>query len=71
LLLWVFGVREQLLLGRYLGDGTGQFEFGLISGDIDVRVEQCGNLPRFDFSWSGQDENDPACGRGQSMKTAS
>jgi hypothetical protein len=27
-------------------------------------VEQCGNVPRFEFSWSGQDENDPVCGRG-------
>jgi hypothetical protein len=27
-------------------------------------VEQCGNAPRFEFSWSGQEENDPVCGRG-------
>ena len=45
-------------------DGTGQFQFGLVSGDIDGRVEQCGNTARFELSWSGQDENDPACGRG-------
>lgn len=45
-------------------DGSGQFQFGLVSGGIDGRVEQCGNILRFDFSWSGQDENDPACGRG-------
>lgn len=45
-------------------DGTGQFQFGLVSGDIDGRVEQCGNAPRFEFSWSGQEENDPVCGRG-------
>ena len=45
-------------------DGTGQFQFGLVSGDIDGRVEQYGGTPRLEFSWSGQEENDPACGRG-------
>lgn len=49
---------------RIGSDGTGRFQFGLVSGDIDGRVEQCGNAPRFDFSWSGQEENDPVCGRG-------
>ena len=43
---------------RIGSDGTGQFQFGLVSGDIDGRVEQCGSTPRFKFSWSGQDEND-------------
>jgi len=49
---------------RIGSDGTGQFQFGLVSGDIDGRVEQCGNTPRFEFSCSGQDENDPVWGRG-------
>ena len=49
---------------RIGSDGTGQFQFGLVSGDIDGRVEQCGNAQRFDFSWSGQEENDLVCGRG-------
>ncbi|SFM58430.1 hypothetical protein SAMN05421880_12216 [Nitrosomonas nitrosa] len=49
----------------YIGsDGAGQFQFRLVSGDIDGRVEQCDNALRFEFSWSGQDENDPVCGRG-------
>lgn len=48
---------------RIAADGTGQFQFGLVSGDIDGRVEQCGSSQRFEFSWSGQDENDPVCGR--------
>lgn len=43
---------------------TGQFQFGLVTGDLDGRVEIIGNATRFDFSWSGQDENDPVCGRG-------
>jgi hypothetical protein len=50
--------------GIHIGsDGIGRFQFGLVSGDIDGRVEQCGNAPRFEFSWSGQEENDPVCGR--------
>lgn len=49
---------------RIGSDGTGQFQFGLVSGDIDGRVEQCSNTPRFEFSWSGQEENDPVCGCG-------
>ena len=49
---------------RISSNGTGRFQFGLVSGDIDGRVEQCGNSQRFEFSWFGQDENDPVCGRG-------
>ncbi len=49
---------------RIGSDGTGQFQFGLVSGDIDGRVAQCSNTPRFEFSWSGQEEEDPVCGRG-------
>ena len=49
---------------RIGSDGTGGFQFGLVSGDIDGRVEQCGNALRFDFSWAGQEESDPVCGRG-------
>ena len=49
---------------RIGSDGTGQFQFGLVCGDIDGRVEQYGHASRFDFSWSGQEDNDPACGRG-------
>lgn len=49
---------------RIGSDGTGQFQFGLVSGDIDGRAEQYDNTLRFEFSWSGQDENDLICGRG-------
>jgi hypothetical protein len=49
---------------RIGSDGTGRLQFGLVSGDIDGRVEQCGNAPRFDFSLSGQEENYLVCGRG-------
>lgn len=49
---------------RIGSDGTGQLQFGLVSGDIDGRIEQCGNTSRIEFSWSGQEENDPVFGRG-------
>lgn len=39
---------------RIGSDGTG-----LVSGDIDSRVEPCGDTPRFEFSWSWQEEHDP------------
>ncbi len=53
-------------------DGIGRFQFGLVSGDIDGRVEQCGNAPRFEFP--GLDRRKTirsAVGAGQSLKMAS
>lgn len=41
-------------------EGTGQFQFGLVAGDLDGRLESCGDMVRFAFYWSGQDENDSA-----------
>ena len=45
-------------------DLTGEFQFGLVQGDLDGRVAQVDGAPRFDFSWAGVDENDPTSGRG-------
>jgi hypothetical protein len=45
-------------------DLTGQFQFGLVQGDIDARVSMADGVLRVDFSWSGFDENDPMSGRG-------
>lgn len=45
-------------------DLTGQFQFGLVQGDLDGRVTVVDGEVRIDFSWSGFDENDPMCGRG-------
>lgn len=45
-------------------DLTGEFQFGLVQGELDGRVETVDGLPRFEFSWSGFDENDPMTGRG-------
>ena len=45
-------------------DLTGEFQFGLVRGQLDGRVETNGDTTRFEFSWSGFDENDPMTGRG-------
>lgn len=45
-------------------DLTGEFQFGLVQGDIDARVADIGGVARIEFSWSGADENDPMSGRG-------
>ena len=45
-------------------NGFGNFQFGLVSGDMDGEVVNTGNTERFDFTWEGIDENDPASGSG-------
>jgi hypothetical protein len=45
-------------------NGIGNFQFGLVSGGIDGEVVKTGNLERFEFTWEGQDECDPALGSG-------
>ena len=45
-------------------DGTGQFQFGLVQGETDCRVESKNGEDRIEFSWEGQEEMDSASGRG-------
>ncbi len=45
-------------------DGLGFFQFGLVDGYIDYRINKESEVERIDFSWEGQDENDPVHGRG-------
>jgi hypothetical protein len=45
-------------------NGIGDFQFGLVSGGLDGEVVKSGSLERFEFTWEGQDENDPAFGSG-------
>lgn len=45
-------------------DLTGEFQFGLVQGDLDARVSMTEGAARLEFSWSGTDENDPMSGRG-------
>ncbi len=41
---------------------SGEFQFGLVSGQIDGEISKDGN--RFEFTWDGNDECDPAFGSG-------
>lgn len=44
--------------------GNGGFEFGAVFGQMDCHVEKQGNRERLAFTWEGNDECDPANGRG-------
>ncbi len=48
-------------------DLTGEFQFGLVQGDLDARLS---GVARVEFSWSGADENDPMSRRGWMVVTA-
>jgi hypothetical protein len=45
-------------------DHTGEFQFGAVHGYLDYRIEQYNDVERLEFSWEGEDEMDPASGRG-------
>jgi hypothetical protein len=34
-------------------DGTGEFQFGLVQGEMDCRVETVDGRERIEFSWDG------------------
>ena len=42
----------------------GDFQFGLVSGQLDGKVVKDGRSERFEFTWDGSDELDPANGSG-------
>ena len=48
-------------------DGTGHFQFGLVHGEMDCRLDDMGGKVRIEFSWEGQDDLDPAIGRGWAL----
>jgi hypothetical protein len=45
-------------------NGTGHFQFGYVQGYIDWRQTTRGNEPAVEWTWEGNDEMDPAQGRG-------
>lgn len=47
--------------------GVGKFQFGLVQGYMDYRVEKVGDRLSVEFTWEGSDECDPASGRGQGI----
>jgi hypothetical protein len=48
----------------FLEDKVGDFQFGLVQGVIDYRIEKFDGKERLDFSWIGDDEGSPVSGRG-------
>ena len=34
-------------------DGTGHFQFGLVQGEMDCRLEYIDKKARIEFSWNG------------------
>ena len=48
-------------------DATGSFRFIAVEGWMDCRPVQTDNGPGVEFSWSGNDELDPASGRGTAV----
>ena len=45
-------------------NGLGSFQFGYVSGEIDYRDGTREGKPSVEWSWDGNDEMDPAQGRG-------
>lgn len=45
-------------------NGQGAFQFGTVEGWLDCRFGERDGLPLAEFSWDGQNDNDPGCGRG-------
>jgi hypothetical protein len=45
-------------------DRQGEFQFGLVQGDIDYRLTERDGQPAVEWSWEGNDEMDPVTGRG-------
>ncbi|MFO0887842.1 MAG: hypothetical protein U0790_01720 [Isosphaeraceae bacterium] len=45
-------------------NGTGEFQFGYVQGQIDHREAERDGKPAVEFSWDGNDEMDRAQGRG-------
>lgn len=42
----------------------GEFQFGTVSGWLDCRVRDVNGVTYIEWSWQGQSDTDPGCGRG-------
>ncbi|MEI6707003.1 MAG: hypothetical protein WCK96_07695 [Methylococcales bacterium] len=49
---------------RIDADGNGEFQFGLVSGQINGELVTNQTDKRFEFTWEGNDECDDASGSG-------
>lgn len=46
------------------GKGSGEFHFGYVHGQMDCRPATRDGEPALEWTWDGNDEMDPAQGRG-------
>ena len=44
--------------------GSGEFQFGYVQGGMDCRLTTRDGQPAVEWTWDGNDEMDPAQGRG-------
>ena len=49
---------------KLVSNNKGNFQFGLVTGEIDGKVVSYANEKRFEFTWEGNDECDHAIGSG-------
>jgi len=49
---------------RITREGGGEFQFGLVVGQLDGAVVKTAAGERFEFAWEGNDECEPASGSG-------
>ena len=54
---------------KILRDGSGEFQFGVVSGQMDCRPAERDGKPAIEFSWEGHDETDDA-GQGHHAEVA-
>ncbi len=47
----------------------GQFQFGTVKGWMDCRIRTVGLNDVVEWSWEGQNDRDPGCGRGWAALT--
>lgn len=52
---------------QFEANGRGQFQFGYVSGDMDYETSDRGGKPWAEWTWDGNDEMDPASGRGWAL----
>ena len=45
-------------------DSMGSFQFGTVDGWLDCRFSTRDGQPFVEFSWEGNNDTDPGCGRG-------
>jgi len=52
---------------RFEDRQSGELQFGTVSGGIDYRLTERVGRDIIEFSWEGQNDNDPGCGRGWAL----